>query len=116
MSTPASTADELARLGAIELAGRIARREVSAREAVEAALARIGAVNPKVSAVRVVLADEALAEAGELGHWEIVHKMGETVDDSQVTELAAWAVEVQQRHFDTARQSSLRLAEAEVRG
>jgi amidase len=65
VSTPASTASELSRLGAVELAGKIARREVSAREAVEAALARIEAVNPALSAVRVVLADEALAAADE---------------------------------------------------
>jgi amidase len=65
VSTPASTASELSSLGAVELAGKIAGREVSAREAVEAALARIESVNPVVSAVRVALADEALAAADE---------------------------------------------------
>ena len=33
-----------------------------------------------------------MAEAGELGHWEIVKTMSETVGEQQVTELADWAV------------------------
>jgi hypothetical protein len=57
-----------------------------------------------------------MAEAGELGHWEIVQKMGQTLGEEQVTELADWAVGVQQRHFERVRESSLKLAEAEVRG
>jgi hypothetical protein len=57
-----------------------------------------------------------MAEAGELGHWEIVQKMGETLGEEQVTELAEWAVGVQRRHFDRVRESSLKLAETEVRG
>jgi hypothetical protein len=56
-----------------------------------------------------------MAEAGELGHWEIVQKMGQTLGEEQVTELADWAVGVQQRHFERVRESSLKLAEAEVR-
>jgi hypothetical protein len=57
-----------------------------------------------------------MAEAGELGHWEIVQRMGETLGEQQVTELAEWAVGVQRRHFDRVRESSLKLAEAEARG
>jgi len=57
-----------------------------------------------------------MAEAGELGHWEIVQKMGETVGDAQVSELADWAVSVQRKHFDSVRESSLELAVDEVRG
>jgi hypothetical protein len=57
-----------------------------------------------------------MAEAGELGHWEIVQRMGQTIGDQQVTQLAEWAVGVQRRHFDTVRESSLVLAESEVRG
>src|SRR4051812_35350018 len=34
----------------------------------------------------------AMAEAGELGHWEIVQTMGETVGDDRASQLAAWAV------------------------
>jgi hypothetical protein len=57
-----------------------------------------------------------MTEAGELGHWEIVKKMGETLGEDQVTDLADWAVGVQQRHFDGVRGASLKLAEAEARG
>ncbi|HEX8158258.1 MAG TPA: hypothetical protein VF526_12810 [Solirubrobacteraceae bacterium] len=57
-----------------------------------------------------------MAEAGELGHWEIVQKMGETLGDQQVSTLAHWAVGVQRKHVDGVRQSSLELAAAEVSG
>jgi hypothetical protein len=56
-----------------------------------------------------------MAEAGELGHWEIVKKMGETLGEDQVTDLADWAVGVQRRHFDGVRESSLKLAETEAK-
>ncbi|RMH79099.1 MAG: indole acetimide hydrolase [Actinomyces sp.] len=55
--------DELWRMSAGELAAAIARRQVSSREVVEAHLARIEEVNPRVNAVTRVLADEALAAA-----------------------------------------------------
>lgn len=57
-----------------------------------------------------------MAEAGELGHWEIVQKMSSVVGDRRVTELADWAVEIQRGHFEGARAASLELAEAEVAG
>jgi hypothetical protein len=56
-----------------------------------------------------------MAEAGELGHWEIVQTMGETLSEQEVVELANWAVEVQRGHFDGVRASSLELAKAEAR-
>ncbi len=56
-----------------------------------------------------------MAEAGELGHWEIVQKMSQTVNEGPVIELAEWAVEVQRRHFENVREASLQLAEQEVR-
>jgi len=55
-----------------------------------------------------------MAEAAELGHWEIVRKMGETVGDSTVTELADWAVDVQRGHVEAVRESCLALAESEA--
>jgi hypothetical protein len=55
-----------------------------------------------------------MAEAGELGHWEIVKRMSDTIGEQQVAELADWAVGVQRRHFDTVRESSLELAVEEV--
>jgi hypothetical protein len=57
-----------------------------------------------------------MAEAGELGHWEIVKKMAETVGDDRVSQLADWAVGVQRKHFEAVRESSLELAAAEARG
>ncbi|MDX6697368.1 MAG: hypothetical protein QOE65_765 [Solirubrobacteraceae bacterium] len=57
-----------------------------------------------------------MAEAGELGHWEIVQRMSQTLGESSVSELADWAVGVQRRHFETVRESSLVLAESEARG
>lgn len=54
---------ELWRLSAIDLARGIATREVSSREVVEAHLARIAQVNPKLNAIVRVLADAARAGA-----------------------------------------------------
>ena len=54
---------ELWRLGALDLAGRIAAKELSSREVIDAHLARIEAVNPAVNAATVTLADEAMAAA-----------------------------------------------------
>ncbi len=49
----------------MELAQAIRAREVSSREAVESALGRIEAVNRDLNAIRVVLAEEALAAADD---------------------------------------------------
>jgi Asp-tRNA(Asn)/Glu-tRNA(Gln) amidotransferase A subunit family amidase len=65
VSAPASTVPELATASAGEVARRIAAKEVTSREVVEALLERIEAVNPEVQAIRVVLADAALAAADE---------------------------------------------------
>ena len=57
-----------------------------------------------------------MAEAGELGHWEIVQAMGKTLGEQKVVELADWAVNIQRRHFEGVRASSVTLAEDEARG
>ena len=54
---------EIWQLPATELAQRIARRQLSSVEVVDAHLARIEAVNPALNAVVRVLADEARASA-----------------------------------------------------
>ena len=54
---------ELWALGALDLAERLAAREISSREVIGAHLARIEAVNPAVNAVTVPLAEEAMAAA-----------------------------------------------------
>jgi hypothetical protein len=57
-----------------------------------------------------------MAEAGELGHWEIVQTMGKATGENEVVRLADWAVEIQRKHFDGVRESSLELAAEEARG
>ena len=57
--------NELWRKGALELAGMIARKEVSSREVVAAHLARIDDVNPRLNAIVRRLDDSALAAADE---------------------------------------------------
>ena len=54
---------DLWRLSATDLAARIRRRDISAREAAAAALARLGAVNPRINAVIAHDPAEALAAA-----------------------------------------------------
>jgi amidase len=54
---------EIWQFSAIELAQRIAKRELSSAEVVNAHLARIEAVNPALNAIVKVLADQARAEA-----------------------------------------------------
>ena len=57
----------------------------------------------------------AMAEAGELCHWEIVQTIADTLALDDVTELADWAVEVQRGHIETVRAASLELARQEAR-
>ncbi len=52
---------ELWQLGALELADRIRRKEVSSREVLEAHLARVDQCNGSLNAVVRVLTDEARA-------------------------------------------------------
>ena len=62
---PMSTADELCDLTAIELATRIRRKQVSAREVMSAHLSRIERVNPKINAIVTLVADRAMAAAAK---------------------------------------------------
>src|ERR1700688_4035581 len=59
-----ATSDELCFFDATELARRIARRDVSAREVMEAHLARVERENPVLNAIVTLHAKEALAAAG----------------------------------------------------
>ena len=56
-------ADELCDLSAVDLAARIRRKDVSARDVMAAHLARIERVNPKVNAIVTLVADRAMADA-----------------------------------------------------
>ena len=54
-----------------------------------------------------------MAEAGEVGHWEVLGVLGDKAGKSEVQELVQWATPIQERHFETARQGSLKLAAEE---
>src|SRR5687768_13225654 len=56
-------ANELVFLPAVELAARIRRKDVSAREVMQAHLAQIERVNPRVNAIVTLVADRAMADA-----------------------------------------------------
>jgi amidase len=55
--------DELCDLTAVELAARIRRKQLSAREVMTAHLARIERTNPKINAIVTLVADRAIADA-----------------------------------------------------
>jgi hypothetical protein len=54
-----------------------------------------------------------MAEAGEVGHWEILRAMNEQAGNTQLDEVIQWATPIQQRHFEEARGGSLQLAAEE---
>ena len=58
-----SARDELCELSAVELAARLARKQVSAREVMTAHLAQIDRINPKINAIVTLVADQAMAAA-----------------------------------------------------
>src|SRR3954447_10908494 len=55
-----------------------------------------------------------MAEAGELGHVEIVGAMNEQVGEPKVQELFEWVKPIQQRHFEQTRECALDLARQEA--
>jgi hypothetical protein len=54
-----------------------------------------------------------MAEAGEVGHWEVLRKLTESARRSDVSELVDWALPIQQRHLETVRSASAELAASE---
>ena len=54
-----------------------------------------------------------MAEAGELGHVEIIAAMNEQAGDQKVRELIEWVQPIQERHVADTRAASLKLAKAE---
>jgi hypothetical protein len=54
-----------------------------------------------------------MAEAGEVGHWEILKTLNVRARHSGVQELVEWGIPIQQRHFEDVRQGSLKLAAEE---
>src|SRR5262245_14401648 len=56
---------ELCEMSAVELAARLARKDVSARDVVRAHLDQIERLNPKVNAIVTLVADQAMANAAK---------------------------------------------------
>jgi hypothetical protein len=54
-----------------------------------------------------------MAEAGEVGHWEILGKLNEKAGESEIEELVGWALPIQERHLQQVREGSLALAAEE---
>src|SRR5690349_22165119 len=52
-----------------------------------------------------------MAEAGEAGHWSIVEVLAQRARDARVSTLAQWAKPIQERHFQEAKEGSLKLAQ-----
>ena len=57
--------DDLAFAGVVGLAGQVREGQVSSRELVELFLDRIGRLDPALNAFRIVMAERALADAGQ---------------------------------------------------
>jgi hypothetical protein len=54
-----------------------------------------------------------MAEAGEVGHWEILKTLNERAGNAEVKDLVEWGIPMQQRHLQEAREGSLKLAAEE---
>jgi hypothetical protein len=54
-----------------------------------------------------------MAEAGEVGHWEILKTLNDRARNAELNELCEWAIPIQQRHFEDVRTGSLKLAAEE---
>jgi hypothetical protein len=76
-----------------------------------------------VDMMRTYLGDDAdaldgfefltMAEAGEVGHWQVVGTMNERAQLPGLQELVRWAEPIQQRHFQQTLEGSVELAEDE---
>ena len=54
-----------------------------------------------------------MAEAGEVGHWEILARFNKRARHSEIKELVSWGVPIQKRHLTEVRASSLQLVDKE---
>jgi rubrerythrin len=54
-----------------------------------------------------------LAEAGEVGHREILKTLNERARNTDVKELVEWGIPIEERHLELVRQGSLKLAAEE---
>ena len=51
-----------------------------------------------------------MAEAAEVGHWGVLEVLSSEADDKALVRLVAWALPLQQRHFETALSGAKTLA------
>jgi hypothetical protein len=54
-----------------------------------------------------------MAEAGEVGHWQVVGTMNQRARLAGLQELVEWVTPIQQRHFQQTLNGSIELAEDE---
>jgi hypothetical protein len=54
-----------------------------------------------------------MAEAGEVGHWEVLGKLNEEAGEEEIRELVSWALPIQERLFKDVKLCSLKLAAEE---
>jgi hypothetical protein len=54
-----------------------------------------------------------MAEAAEVGHWQVVGKLNEKAGNSELQEIVEWVTPIQLRHFQQALEGSLQLAAEE---
>jgi hypothetical protein len=54
-----------------------------------------------------------MAEAGEVGHWEVLGALNGRAGDQRVERLVEWALPIQERHLRDARECSKKMAAAE---
>jgi hypothetical protein len=54
-----------------------------------------------------------MAEAGEVGHWQILGTMNQKAGNSELQDVIEWVTPIQVRHFEQTLQGSLKLAAEE---
>jgi hypothetical protein len=85
--------------------------------AAEAAGGKISRLTEKQDASLVATLHKVAEEAAEtarrcesVGHWSVLQTMNESARNKDVRELVAWALPIQERHFQDALQGSRLLA------
>jgi uncharacterized protein YbjQ (UPF0145 family) len=51
-----------------------------------------------------------MAEAAEVGHWSVLKTLNQQAHNAKLDALVQWALPIQERHFQTVLQGSLKLA------
>jgi hypothetical protein len=54
-----------------------------------------------------------MAEAGEVGHWQILGTMNQKAGNLELQDVIEWVTPIQERHFEQTLQGSLKLAAEE---